>query len=126
MSEAEFSLGWASTSLKGVTQNGKPSKGASKGKQKLKPKDTSEKHRSDKIIKEFVGFSEGLWKRRARQSPSTVVDLPLSMGAGTKRKPEVSNIKLLHMNLHEKKKKVTEMCNIVETVEVPRQPCRDQ
>ena len=102
---------------------GKPSKGASKGKQKLKPKVTSQKHRSDKIIKEIMGFSEGSWKRRARQSPSTVLDPPLSIGAGTKRNPKGSNTDLLHVNLHEKKKKVTEMCNIVETAEVAGQPC---
>lgn len=126
MLEVEFSLGWASTGLKGMTQNGKPSKGASKGKQTIRPKVTSEKHRSGKIINETVGFSEGSWKRRVRQSPLTIVDSPLSVGDRTKRKSEVSNTDLLHINWHEKKTKVTGMCNFVETAEVARQPRRDQ
>jgi len=105
-----------------VTHNGRPNKGASKGKQKLRPKVISERPRSDKTDKETMGLSEGSWKRRARQSSSAVVDPPLSVGVGTKRKPEGSNRDLFDVNLHEKKKKVTEISNIVEAAKVARQP----
>ena len=126
MSGAEFSLGWVSMGLKGVTHNSRPNKGASKGKQKVRPNVISERPRNDKTDKETVGLSEGSWKRRARQSPSAVVDPPLSIGAETKRKPESSKRDIFDVNLHEKKKKVTEISNIVEAAKVVGQPRRDQ
>nr|POE45799.1 hypothetical protein CFP56_42927 [Quercus suber] len=101
MSEAEFCMGWARTDSKGLSQTGKPIKGASKGKQQIRPKVESEEQKRGNI-------SGGSWKRRARQSPIKEVDPLLNVGAGTKRKPEDYNPNLLHVNMYGKKTKVLE------------------
>ena len=126
LTKAEFSMGWAGTGLKGMKDNGRPNKCGSKGKQKIKRNVFLEGSETVVSNKEALGLSEGSWKRRARQSPSANMDQTMSVDVGMKRKYEGSDRDLMDVNMHEKKKKVTEENNVAETAEVAGQPRRDQ
>ena len=72
-----------------------------------------------------MGLSEGMWKRVVTRSPCTNANPRLDVEISSKRKSESLNREIVEVITREKRKMDTEKV-YSETVEVARQPHRDQ